>query len=76
MKSIEDLNRLVGLLIHHHLPKEQTLWMGIEEYNETNRFLRNLGSSGVLSVKLDGTIPKLECIRIIYGGYTFNIVNY
>lgn len=76
MKSFNDLDRLVGLLVSHRMPREQTLFMEIEEYNETLSFLKNLGSSVVASATLSASEPALECVKIVYAGYTFNIVNY
>lgn len=76
MKSLEDLNRLLNVLSRHKMPTEQILWMGIDEYSDTCAFLNKLGSDGVRSVSLADSNPELECIRIVYGGYTLNIVNY
>lgn len=76
MKSINDLNRLVELITRHRLPKEQILFMEVEAYNKTQRFLKNLGSSGVLSVKLPDSNPEIECDVLKFGKCTFYIVQY
>lgn len=76
MKSFKDLDRLVEIIVHHHLPKEQILFMGLEEYTETNEFLKNLNSSGVKSVTLPGSDPDLQVQTLKYAGCTFHILNY
>ncbi len=76
MKNMNDLNRLVELLVRHRFPKEQILFMEIGEYNQTMNFLKNLGSSGAQSYKLITAEPEIECVSISYAGYTFNIVSY
>jgi len=76
MKNINELDRLRELLVKHNMPKEQTLFMEIGEYNETMSFLKNFGSYGAISATLQGSNPELECVRMNYGGYTFNIISY
>lgn len=76
MNSIHDLQRLQEIIVRHRLPKEQTLFMEVGEYNKTMNFLKNLGSSGVQQATLKEANPELECVRINYGGIVFNIIQY
>lgn len=76
MTSFDDLTRLVELIIRHRLETTQTLFMEIEQWNKAQRWLKNLGSSGPMSVKLPGSNPELECMTLHYGNCTFYIVQY
>lgn len=72
-ESIEGLGKLISFLVKARQPRQQTFFFTNSEMKRVDKFFKNLGSSGVVSVALPGT--AIGCMKICYGGFDFNLVN-
>lgn len=69
-----DLDAAVAALIAARAPKDQLVFGGSVARATVDTYLKNLGSSGVTSVRLnvDGKELDLEVDKLSYGGFNFN----
>jgi hypothetical protein len=72
MKNLKELEAIARIIIEHNLPKTQILFMDFDEKRETDQLLKNLGSSGINSLKIPTT--ELLCDSIMYCNIKFYIV--
>lgn len=76
MTSMNDLHRLIEILTRHRMPKEQIIWLEIEQYIKWMNVLKNLGSAGAVTTTLPNSNPPMECITMKYGQFVFYIIQY
>lgn len=72
-----ELDDICDNLIANKAPTDQMVLMGSRAYAVLSKFLKNLGSSGVTSVRLniDGRTLDFEVEQLKYRGYTFDFVH-
>ena len=72
-----ELDEIIDDLIAVKAPTELMVFMGSRSYRVISKFLKNLGSSGVTSVRLniDGRTLDFEVSQLEYGGYKFDFVH-
>lgn len=72
-----ELDDICDNLIANKAPTDQMVFMGSRAYAVLSKFLKNLGSSGVTSVRLniDGRTLDFEVEQLKYRGYTFDFVH-
>lgn len=73
MKSFKELEAIIKILIENRMPKEHMLFMDVKEKTETDSWLKNIGSSGVIKFKFKDT--DFKCDKIVYAGFTFYLVD-
>lgn len=73
MKSLDELHALATFIITNKLPKDQIIFLTLLQRLETDRFLKNLGSSGVLQMNYKDT--DVKCDTLHYGGITFYLID-
>ncbi len=71
-----EVDEIIDNFIANKAPKEFMVICGSRSYRIVSQFLKNLGSSGVTSVRLniDGRTLDFEVEQFKYGGYTFDFV--
>jgi len=72
-----ELDEIIDNFIANKAPTDQMVFMGSRAYGVISKFLKNLGSSGVTSVRLviDGRTFDFEVEQLKYRGYTFDFVH-
>lgn len=72
-----ELDEICDNFIANKAPTDQMVFMGSNSYAIISKFLKNLGSSGVTSVRLviDGRTLDFEVEQLKYRGYTFDFVH-
>ena len=72
-----ELDEICDNFIANKAPTDQMVFMGSRAYAVLSKFLKNLGSSGVTSVRLniDGRTLDFEVEQLKYRGYTFDFVH-
>jgi hypothetical protein len=72
-----ELDAIIDNFIANKAPTDQMVFMGSKAYRIISKFLKNLGSSGVTSVRLniDGKTLDFEVEHLSYGGYEFDFVH-
>lgn len=72
-----ELDDICDNFIANKAPTDQMVFMGSRAYAVLSKFLKNLGSSGVTSVRLniDGRTLDFEVEQLKYRGYTFDFVH-
>lgn len=72
-----ELDEIIDNFIANKAPNDQMVFMGSRAYGVISKFLKNLGSSGVTSVRLniDGRSFDFECEQLKYRGWTFDFVH-
>lgn len=72
-----ELDDICDNFIANKAPTDQMVFMGSRAYAVISKFLKNLGSSGVTSVRLniDGRTLDFEVEQLKYRGYTFDFVH-
>jgi hypothetical protein len=72
-----ELDAIIDNFIANKAPTDQMVFMGSKAYRVISKFLKNLGSSGVTSVRLmiDGKTLDFEVEHLSYGGYEFDFVH-
>jgi len=72
-----ELDDICDNFIANKAPTDQMAFMGSRSYAVVSKFLKNLGSSGVTSVRLniDGRTLDFEVEQLKYRGYTFDFVH-
>jgi len=72
-----ELDDICDNFIANKAPTDQMVFMGSRAYAVLSKFFKNLGSSGVTSVRLviDGRTLDFEVEQLKYRGYTFDFVH-
>ena len=72
-----ELDDIIDNFIANKAPTDQMVFMGSRAYGLLSKFLKNLGSAGVTSVRLviDGKTFDFEVEQLKYRGYTFDFVH-
>jgi hypothetical protein len=72
-----ELDEIIDNFIANKAPTDQMVFMGSKAYRVISKFLKNLASSGVTSVRLmiDGRTLDFEVEHLSYGGYEFDFVH-
>lgn len=72
-----ELDEICDNFIANKAPTDQMVFMGSRAYAVLSKFLKNLGSSGVTSVRLniDGRTLDFEVEQLKYRGYTLDFVH-
>lgn len=72
-----ELDEIIDNFIANKAPTDQMVFMGSKAYRIISKFLKNLGSSGVTSVRLmiDGKTLDFEVEHLSYGGYEFDFIH-
>lgn len=72
-----ELDQIIDNFIAYKAPTDQMVFMGSKAYRIISKFLKNLGSSGVTSVRLmiDGKTLDFEVEHLSYGGYEFDFIH-
>lgn len=72
-----ELDDIIDNFIANKAPTDQMAFMGSRAYAVVSKFLKNLGSSGVTSVRMiiDGRTFDFEVEQLKYRGYTFDFVH-
>ncbi len=72
-----EIDDICDNFIANKAPTDQMVFMGSRAYAVISKFLKNLGSSGVTSVRLniDGRTLDFEVEQLKYRGYTFDFVH-
>lgn len=72
-----ELDDIIDNFIANKAPTDMMVFMGSKAYRVISKFLKNLGSSGVTSVRLniDGKTLDFEVEHLSYGGYEFDFVH-
>jgi hypothetical protein len=72
-----ELDEIIDNFIANKAPTDQMVFMGSRAYRIISKFLKNLGSSGVTSVRMmiDGKTLDFEVDHLSYGGYEFDFVH-
>ena len=72
-----ELDEIIDNFIANKAPTDQMVFMGSKAYRIISKFLKNLGSSGVTSVRLmiDGRSLDFEVEHLSYGGYEFDFIH-
>ena len=72
-----ELDDIIDNFIANKAPTDQMVFMGSKAYRVISKFLKNLASSGVTSVRLmiDGKTLDFEVEHLSYGGYEFDFVH-
>lgn len=72
-----ELDEIIDNFIANKAPTDQMVFMGSRAYGVISKFLKNLGSSGVTSVRMviDGRTLDFEVEQLKYRGYTFDFVH-
>lgn len=72
-----ELDEIIDNFIANKAPTDQMVFMGSKAYRVISKFLKNLGSSGVTSVRMviDGKTLDFEVEHLSYGGYEFDFVH-
>jgi hypothetical protein len=72
-----ELDLIIDNFIAFKAPTDQMVFMGSKAYRIISKFLKNLGSAGVTSVRLmiDGRKLDFEVEHLSYGGYEFDFIH-
>jgi hypothetical protein len=72
-----ELDEIIDNFIANKAPTDQMVFMGSKAYRVISKFLKNLASSGVTSVRMiiDGKTLDFEVEHLSYGGYEFDFVH-
>lgn len=72
-----ELDDIIDNFIANKAPQDHMVFMGSRAYGLLSKFLKNLGSSGVTSVRLniDGQTLDFEVEQLKYRGYTFDFIH-
>jgi hypothetical protein len=72
-----EIDDIIDNFIANKAPTDQMVFMGSRAYGLISKFLKNLGSSGVTSVRLviDGKTFDFEVEQLKYRGYTFDFIH-
>lgn len=72
-----ELDEIIDNFIANKAPTDQMAFMGSRAYAVISKFLKNLGSAGVTSVRMfiDGRTFDFEVEQLKYRGYTFDFVH-
>lgn len=72
-----EIDDIIDNFIANKAPQEHMVFMGSRAYGLVSKFLKNLGSSGVTSVRIlaDGTTLNFEVEQFKYRGYTFDFIH-
>lgn len=72
-----ELDEIIDNFIANKAPTSHMAFMGSRAYAVISKFLKNLGSSGVTSVRLniDGRTLDFEVEQLKYRGYTFDFIH-
>jgi hypothetical protein len=72
-----ELDDIIDNFIANKAPTEHFVFMGSRAYGLISKFLKNLGSAGVTSVRIvvDGRTLDFEVEQLKYRGYTFDFVH-
>jgi hypothetical protein len=72
-----EIDDICDNFIANKAPNDQMVFMGSRAYAVISKFLKNLGSSGVTSVRLniDGRSFDFEVEQLKYRGFTFDFVH-
>lgn len=72
-----ELDDIIDNFIANKAPTDQMVFMGSRAYGVISRFLKNLGSAGVTSVRMviDGKTLDFEVEHLNYRGYMFDFVH-
>lgn len=71
-----ELDQIINNWIANKAPNDQMGFMGSRAYRILSKFFKNLGSSGVTSIRLiiDGKSMDFEVDHVSYGGYELDFV--
>lgn len=72
-----EIDEIIDNFIANKAPNDFMVFCGSTSYRVVSKFLKNLASSGVTSVRimLDGKVADFEVEQLKYGGYTFDFVH-
>ncbi len=72
-----ELDDIIDNFISNKAPTDHMAFMSSRSYAVVSKFLKNLGSSGVTSVRLniDGRTLDFEVEQLKYRGYTFDFIH-
>lgn len=72
-----EIDEIIDNFIANKAPTDHMVFCGSKAYRIVSKFLKNLASSGVTSVRimLDGKVADFEVEQLKYGGYTFDFVH-
>lgn len=72
-----EVDEIIDNFIANKAPNDFMVFCGSRAYRIVSKFIKNLASSGVTSVRivLDGKEADFEVERLKYGGYTFDFVH-
>jgi len=72
-----ELDEIIDNFIANKAPTSFDVFCGSKSYRIVSKFLKNLASSGVTSVRInfDNRYADFEVEQLKYGGYTFNFVH-
>lgn len=75
--SFTEVDKMIDNWIANKAPTDQMGFMGSRAYRLLSKYFKNLGSSGVTSVRLviDGNTMDFEVDHISYGGYELDLVH-
>jgi len=75
--GFDELDKIIDNFIAFKAPTDQMVFMGSKAYRIISKFLKNLGSAGVTSVRLmiDGRKLDFEVEHLSYGGYEFDFIH-
>lgn len=75
--TFTELDEIIDNFIANKAPLDHMVFCGSRSYRIISKFLKNLGSSGVTSVRLfiDGRDFDFEVEQLKYGGYTFDFIH-
>lgn len=75
--SLTEVDDMIDNWIANKAPTEQMGFMGSRAYRLISKYFKNLGSSGVTSVRLniDGRSMDFEVEHLSYGGYELDFVH-
>lgn len=75
--SFTEIDQMINNWIANKAPTDQMGFMGSRAYRIISKYLKNLGSNGVTSVRLniDGRTMDFEVEHISYGGYELDFIH-
>lgn len=72
-----EIDDMIDNFIANKAPTDYDVFCGSRSYRIVSKFLKNLASSGVTSVRInfDSKYADFEVEQLKYGGYTFNFIH-
>ena len=72
-----EMDEIIDNFTANKAPLDHMVFMSNKAYRILSKFFKNLGSSGVTSVRMviDGRMLDFEVEQVKYGGYTFDLIN-